>query len=402
MGRRKLILHIGAPKTGTTAIIDFLRKNTRPLGEAGFVFPQGRRVRFYGPPSDIGFATQEWRKVREALDRESHAVLVCDESLLFRLYHHPDRTREVKDFLGASEIEVVLYLRRQDLFYESLYREVVRGATCSTLPFDFDAMVREAGDNHYDYFKVVEFFEQEFGQGNVLVRPFWKERFVEGDLFRDFCATVNIDWNPGFWTPGKKTNLGADARLTGLLLRCNELKPGGPEQTRQLKEILEELGRTHFQEQENGLFSPDERAAFLARFEEGNRALAERFGGGGALFPSADLADAEVRRMTTEDLESLLILMNRAWLEGIGGLSAAVYNRKRMEALRIKRNSVSMPRSALIGLQLAGRSFLQLVYSLTGSAGAGATDADILQQVSRHLRLLREQGMSLSDRDDVW
>ena len=390
MGRR-VILHIGAPKTGTTAIIDFLRNNEKQLKKGGFVFPQSRRVRFYGSPDDIVFAGDEWLKLKAALDRDTHDVVACDESLLFRLYNRPERVRQIREFLGDCEFRIVLYLRRQDLFYESLYRETIRGVACPTLRFGLDEMIREAGENYFDYIRIVEFFEQEFGRDSVLVRPFWKERFVEGDLFPDFCAPIGLAWDETFRVPGRGTNLGADARLTDLLLGCNRELPGGRGVTRELKELLEELGRAYFPVQENRLLTAVDRAALLERFAEGNAVLAQR--NGGTFFPPLE-EDSQPAEMEREDLHRLITLLNQGWLHGMGAVPLWIINSKKAGSVRLKMLQAAPGRRILLGLQLTLHRLAAILFWIfSGCRCRGhVIDAIALRHVVKHLRMLRGRG----------
>lgn len=271
--RKRLVMHIGMPKTGTTAIIDFLRRNAESLHAAGFVFPQQRRVRFLRDEGDgADTLTSEWEAVRQALDKGDRTVLVSDESLYHQLLNRPGRVRAVREHLGDPEIWVLLYLRRQDTLLESLYREIIRGVAGPVLDPDYGQVCRLMGGDFLDYAAAVRFFQAEFGDGKVTVRVFERRAMEQGCLFHDYCAAVGVPWSEAFRLPGGQTNKAADARLTGIFLDINAAHAPHSGEARQLKEVLEELGRAFFRTQENRLLSVQERRNLLARFAESNAA----------------------------------------------------------------------------------------------------------------------------------
>ncbi|MBQ9632580.1 MAG: hypothetical protein IJV04_06690, partial [Lachnospiraceae bacterium] len=125
---KRVFIHAGTPKTGSTALQDFLPANQAVLNKKGYIFPE---VPFYfrgvaphqtahflavwepgGPTSgewDEGFAIME--EVLGSYDN----VIFSDEQVWWR-QHKEGFWEEVTRRVSAmgAELYVIVYLRRQD------------------------------------------------------------------------------------------------------------------------------------------------------------------------------------------------------------------------------------------------------------------------------------------------
>jgi len=392
---KRLIMHIGMPKTGSTAIIDFLRRNAKRLHAAGFVFPQQRRVRFLHDEGEGADAfTSEWDVVRQALDKGDRTVLVSDENLYHQLLNRPDRVRAVRAHLGDPEIRVLLYLRRQDTLLESLYREIIRGVAGPVLDPDYGQVCRLMGGDFLDYDAALRFFQAEFGDDKVAVRVFERRTMEQGCLFHDYCAAAGVPWSEAFRLPSGQINKAVDARLIGIFLEINATHAPHSGEARQFKEVLEELGQTFFRTQENRLLSVQARRSLLARFAESNAALARRLDREAPLFSPDDPAmDVEPRCLNEKDLRLLLLGLNRAWVRGVGAVPFWVYNIQKLRYVRLRLASVSGGRRMLLRVQIVFHGLLRLSLALLPRK-RDEVEACALHYLTKQLRLLRQTGQN--------
>lgn len=220
---KRLIMHIGMPKTGSTGVVDFLRKNSKKLLANGVAFPQKGRIRFLQDGDGSAALTDAWDMVGAAMNQGCETVLISDEDLYGRLLERPDRIQAIRKNLKNPEITALLYLRRQDILLESLYREIIRGKANPVLPMDYSSILQVTGPHFFDYDIAVRFFQSEFGVANVIVRRYELDALERGNLFYDFCSAINVPWSRDFVLPDEKTNKAADARLMDIFLTTNAM-----------------------------------------------------------------------------------------------------------------------------------------------------------------------------------
>jgi hypothetical protein len=349
MPRKKLIWNVATAKTGNSARWDFVRFNRTLFKDSGLLIAPLLTMEH----SNWGDTTQGPGKVGQLLRESEQPVVIIEHDTQPEMCRHSDKVRKLREFWGDPEMTAVVYLRRQDLYLESLYREVIRSAAGPAIPFGYERMIDYFDADLFDYANLIRFLEKGFD--HVVVRVFERSAFVDGDLFHDFCAAMNVPWNSDFRVPGRKVNRAPDARLSKILVKCNErlAKDGG--KARRVKEIFEELGRLYFDKPEDAFFSNHERRAFLDRFAEGNAWIAEKYGLGkdGRLFDTSDLEKrAEPEPLTLDDAILLQLYLNQAWLDGLGAVPFSVYNYQKKQYLKLKRGQVKPARRFAISLQI--------------------------------------------------
>ncbi|SIT18293.1 hypothetical protein [Paracoccus saliphilus] len=201
---KKLFLHIGFNKTGSTSLQKNLAANTHVLARQGIFYPHDPQAPY----------TQRWQHVPLAaavpgrnlpwLVPKKRATLAQAYDSLYTQLHHSnfntlvlssegfgeramgtDKIQWLKDQFPDFEITVIAYIRRQDSYFLSTYQESVKAGR--SRPFNFS-----------DHGKVKElYFGQRlapwrtiFGEQNVLVRPFDPKFWPEGELFFDFLQAI--------------------------------------------------------------------------------------------------------------------------------------------------------------------------------------------------------------------
>ena len=209
---RVCVIHAGTHKTGTTSLQYFLQTNLDVLARSGLHFP---RSGWYGVvPGQHAVAWEllkeepgeQLRALRDELAAvQGHAVLSSEE---FSLFHdHPDRFAPLLAMLRDLGFtpRILLYVRAQAEFAESIYVEQIKHGSARRLP-DVLHEIWQDGTYRLDlrtipfrYEQIVERFEAMLGPGSVLVRPYARA----GDtfaIFRDFLAALQL-LAPGFVPP---------------------------------------------------------------------------------------------------------------------------------------------------------------------------------------------------------
>lgn len=227
---RRLILHLGMGKTGSTTLQWFLRANRERLAAEGFATfvpvdlqPDPQRdlsstSRFRGAVAEV---------TRQIEQSGATQVLWSMEGFGTRQFTaDPARLAALRAALPADDVRLVMYVRRQDVFAASAYLQwcvVHKSHAGRVKPFDeiFPAVMNEPGattveQTNLNYHEVLRPWVEAFGLPALRVRPFEKAQFVEGALLTDFVSAADLprldyEWN----IPNR--NVTFNAALTDML-----------------------------------------------------------------------------------------------------------------------------------------------------------------------------------------
>jgi len=148
MNLKKLVLHIGLGKTGTTYIQSRLNAYRKDLIAHGFLYPSHGQasdgshndLMLRGMPKnpyvkyDQALVGYYFKKIVEEVDENIHTVVISSEcsrhillnSCKFKVYH---------DFFSNFQVDVVCYLRSPGAFMESRYKQFIKDGA---LPPEWD------------------------------------------------------------------------------------------------------------------------------------------------------------------------------------------------------------------------------------------------------------------------
>ncbi len=292
------LLHIGCPKTGTTAIQRFMALNRAALLRAGILYPVSlalpNRENHSGltayslddaAESDV---KQRWQltdstsirnfrgALRAALSAEMarHAegtrLVVCSNEHLAGTLTSPDDFARLKELLHAefSSVRVVVYLRRQDRQRVSAYSTYLRGGGTSRDILGKGRPYEDAEDGFLDYYSLLQAWSGALGRGALSIHIYedCKDRLIE-----NFLETLGLPVPQGLPMP-PVANSTLSALGQEMMRRLNE-SPLFDEQAR--RAVVGVLNRRHA----GGPRLPTraEAMAFLSRFAEGNARVWREF-----------------------------------------------------------------------------------------------------------------------------
>jgi hypothetical protein len=213
---RTLFLHIGTPKTGTSALQWFFFHNRPRLKELGITYPDFGIVddchhrigaSFHHPdvrPAYIQYkdmlTLEEYAEMLKAIEGD---VLISSE-----LISHGYLASKLREAIGDVDIRVVVYLRRQDSFLESWYNQEVK-----LLSGEGIREFYERAGGLLDYrLGILEGWAAVWGVENVVVRAYEKKRFAAQHICDDFVEHV-FGWKrpEDFAMPPSDVNPGLSA-----------------------------------------------------------------------------------------------------------------------------------------------------------------------------------------------
>jgi len=298
----ELILHIGAGKTGTTAIQQALSASRGRLGEAGIGYPTmpGFDVDTSGVAHnpiayalagyDTGVDLSAVRERLEAVAASCRRIVLSAEVLYMRpradeftdraAYQHAKERMiaATAALLKGFDTRVICYLRRQDDWFESVYAERVKTWKAG----DYVTHSFFEGLDDDPYIDQLDRWAAHFGD-RLWVRPYEAAQLAGGDVVTDFATTLAL---PTLTMPGGKSKSPVNPRLKRDVLeyqRClSRLSLGRLERqqlTRALKEVSSRIERYEGPDPSGWqrFMEPAHRRKLMRACEPRNRYVAQRY-----------------------------------------------------------------------------------------------------------------------------
>ena len=220
---KTLYLHIGTHKTATTTLQHFLAKNRKALRAVGLFYPQQNIVgapRHYAhhriahaiagrdDKLDFDCATAFFAKAME-LAGEDDRILISAEPFFRHMIKRKNDpatdpepalyryAKKVRAACGDADVRIVVMLRRQDLFIESMYGEHVLS---TGYQHEIASFIEE---RHWmlDYRQRLAVWADVFGADNIMVRTSERES-MDTPVEQYFLNWLGVDWCDGFDAAG--------------------------------------------------------------------------------------------------------------------------------------------------------------------------------------------------------
>lgn len=210
--RKIAYLRIGYDKAGTVTLASLADANKDIFMANGIYAPMRNSLTFYDylvkknqiqldnifRPPQKKHIREKWRLGMEDLTQnyESYAdanIFLTTEVLWGRLtkigvkqnYKAIEKLiHSIRDFFYHHEVKIILNLRRSDLYFESLYKQVVKSGRFFSIESErFQAKINNRPPVNYISFLTL--LGDTFGKQNIIVRPFEKAQLTDNDLISD-------------------------------------------------------------------------------------------------------------------------------------------------------------------------------------------------------------------------
>lgn len=212
--KKKIHLHIGAPKTGTTSVQKFIHDHADELARNDFFVPPGLHAELpltlldehfrkhghawltYWPVMQKG-CEQAWSEVLDQFTRSgcSRCIISAENFSELVDYANPDDSdphgHKIMEMLAGFEVRVVVYLRPIAAYVESMYKERIKNSaeirSCENLLCSW----QKNGSSYFHPTKYLDYFARLFGRDNLVIRKYSRAGFPQGDIVRDFFDAIN-------------------------------------------------------------------------------------------------------------------------------------------------------------------------------------------------------------------
>lgn len=327
-----LYLHIGTPKTGTSAIQSLLRNNTDVLKEQNCIFPSFQEWPATMPGSirNAHWLTKKYYQsdvAEHCLEiiadyaKTYSKIILSDESLWYTATWNNDILNFICDRFGQMglNIKVIVYLRPQaDLLYSLWAQFVKKHQFKNGLPpvsDTFDEYCKNLSPNQkkrrLDYREGLERMEKFFGRENIFVRVYDTQKAQADSRYypNDFMKIVGIS-TENIQYPKKLVNTSLKDRY----LETKRLLNSVNTEEKDIYYLYHVLQDIQMEEKDTipkhprPYFSPAAKNKMMEEYREDNRWIAEHFLGlpsGTDLFPQfkENEDDKEVNNtFTTEEI----------------------------------------------------------------------------------------------------
>lgn len=339
---KRIYLHIGMPKTGSSSLQAFCGDNRQVLESYGYSYPimpvaypaisKVRNAHFLigNMEQEAGgideAATSEKRRqgfsyLRESLERFPNVIL-SDEGIWNTLTEkRKGALEDIKAFCDNNgvELKVVVYLRRQDGYLESYWKQKIRRRAAT---WKWKRVVRHTPSYiALDYYEHLCGIAEQIGKDNLIVRRYERGSFggAEGTIFSDFLEAVGLEMTQEYVPLSEQRNTSLNNNYAEIKRIMNHLlsEEAGPREREGawLERIAVECSRFQKTSYESSMFSVKERKSFMKRYEEGNERTAREFMGEDTLFSEDDVSLPQWSRDNKQQYEDTLLFLGTVLLE---------------------------------------------------------------------------------------
>jgi hypothetical protein len=296
-----LYLHIGMPKTGTTAIQNFLTDNAEALNKHGICYPDlGFRYPSIGIPRNAHFLIASYieengkkthrrpaAEYEPGLDqladlaRRYDRIILSDEAIWRGSTTREDFWPRLKEDLAkrSLDLKIIVYLRRQDLWVQSFWAQKVKKGTTMT----FQEYLKYMDEVSYpvNYYPYMDMLASVFGKDALVIRLYEKEQY-EGEqhsLLSDFLNIFGVPLSEDFTMKKEFYNPSLAGNSIEMRRLLNNL-PDIDRNSHALKQAIRDLQTNHPDTGIGGSYTwhdTAEQSSYLNSFAESNSRVAREF-----------------------------------------------------------------------------------------------------------------------------
>lgn len=296
-----LYIHIGMPKTGTTAIQNFLMDNAERLQKNGLCFPyidlkmSKEKYKFRRNGNFLVYrSTEPTEEEREKRNKEIFQkgfeilaekakeyenILISDEAIWYRQNENADFWEEVLEAADKinCQVKVIAYLRRQDLYAQAMWNQNIKFYPRITMGFEEYIRRNKLKNHNLNYYEKLSEIAQKTGKENLIVRRYEKEIFLNGKttIYKDFLNAISMEMKPEYVIPEQNFNQNLSGNFIEIKRIINEC-PAYQESEDFLNEPLIRASNIGKMEKES-FFAYDEQLAFMEQYRECNENVAKIF-----------------------------------------------------------------------------------------------------------------------------
>lgn len=292
-----VIIHIGVPKTGSTAIQKFLYNNRSALQALGLDYHETHATDGENPdywahhllahkwggwmnpetfPIDPDTA---WEKLREdVMSGDDRTILISSERFADLLASK--RVDEILDFIQTTlypaQIKIFAYLRNQIVLTESFFKQQVKVGL--RVP-PINVYLQNRMPEFLDFLNMFENCAKLVGRENILLRTYESDLARDGNIIYSFVKALGIELPRDMIPESKKYNTSTSTLSTALLSHPNLRKIQHNNRFRKaIRQLFDDAGTVNGMEP--SLLSAEQKKSIAEKYGTSNKILCERYANG--------------------------------------------------------------------------------------------------------------------------
>ena len=275
---KRVILHIGTPKTGTTSLQWSFLQSRPQLIDLGLLYPS------------CGLSTDSHEFAHHPLARAAKAKLttpwksvvteiqssICDTAIISseEMTALDSTSIEfIRDCLQGFELSIVAYLREQVDYIEAMYNQNIKTAKDTRTRDRF--LTDFLATDEANYLKLLDRWTTALCPSKTYFRVYQKALLKNGDIIDDFSDLFSIPIDQ-IERPTRTLNAGVNNKYLELLRHVNMLDVSIGEKNPKIVSVLIDI-ESRAATRNPPLFNTEQRALISAFFEASNRGLAKRY-----------------------------------------------------------------------------------------------------------------------------
>lgn len=284
----RLFLHVGEPKTGSSALQSFFDYNRIYLAKKhNILYPnlnnddytKGQMTNHLNI-FEVARNKDDYSEITESLNKiiqycyknEIKSILISSEAI-FLWNKWPEKINEIISGLNI-DITIIVYLRRQDNWIESAWKQW--GHKDPKMNSIQDYVKR----HNFNWFVVLSQWLNFFKTDQIVVRPYEKSQ-IGNDIILDFLKILNIESKLGFKEPPSKpenSNLGFNRDVIEILSLCKNTLTNIHDNS--LLDFMSKMVPSEYLKkpmEDYGLLSPQEKLDIINEYNNSNINIAKTF-----------------------------------------------------------------------------------------------------------------------------
>ena len=304
---KTLYIHIGTPKTGSSAIQAFLRQNQHVLEEKGVYYPRfpfrydyvlRNRNGYFLRGERLGSRHPDFvegmRLIGEAFEKYPNIILT-EEGIWYetRKWHN-----QLSDIMRKKryDVKIIVYIRRQDEYVLSRWNQFIKSYFYKYRDRKTDDAIwenylqRALKDSKLNYFTTLKRLEEIYGEGNVLVRRYDRSYFSGGkSICADFLQTIGLEQTDEYTDAEVAVNPSLSPNTAEIQRILNTVVINQAEENVDdvllLRDLLLSYSGLSRENYPCSMFSEEEAEEFMKHYHKGNCKVAKKYFGEEELFP---------------------------------------------------------------------------------------------------------------------
>lgn len=284
---KTLYLHIGTPKTGTSAIQHFLLKNRSVLEAHGYCFPDLPCRYTYARNNRNGYFLTAHTGYQKGFGQISRCfetydnVILTEETLWRHLCVHPQIAADLKAHAqdNGYQIQIIVYLRAQDEFIVSLWKENVKHRK-HALTLTFQERLPQVLENEsfiLEYASRLDELAAVFGPEHLTVRRYERSSWKNGLVIDDFLECVGLEHTQEYQELESLKNPSLSENTVEIKRIINKETSFSQDENKYLYQFLRRISEDSAAVYPSSVLSKDESLEILNRFSDENTRVAEAY-----------------------------------------------------------------------------------------------------------------------------